>query len=251
MSFFTWVLIFLGVMFASGVLIAFANAHLKKELTAKLKSLHPNANIHADSDGTYIVVDTVGKTIIVGQDRHTVRSGEVAKPFECTCTYDQIAQVEINKDGDTLTSTNRGSQAMGATLGVVAFGGVGAVIGGLSGSSTSRATVRRISLRLIIDDPNFPFHDITFFDTEDKNGVEMNGFTGLPARQAMERIQEIHALVVGAIRSADKEAALAHKLVPNAPTLNVVSQIKELWQLHETGAITNAEFERQKKSLLA
>lgn len=250
MSFLTWIIIFFGAAFAFGLLLAICNTHLKKELTAKLMARYPDANIHADADGTYIVVDTVKRIVIVGQDRPTVKNGAVAVPFECVYVYAQIARVEINKDGDTLISTNRGSQAVGSALGAIAFGGVGAIIGGLSGSSTSRATVRRISLKLIVDDPKFPFHDITFFDTDGSTGVVMKDpIRGLPARQAMERIQEIHALVVGAIRSADTDNQKL-QLTKNTANIDVVSQLKDLWKLHETGAITHAEFEKQKHGLL-
>lgn len=51
-------------------------------------------------------------------------------------TYRDILSSEIFENGVTITKTARGNQLGGALIGGLALGGVGAIIGGLSGKIT-------------------------------------------------------------------------------------------------------------------
>jgi hypothetical protein len=73
-----------------------------------------------------------------------------------------LVSVSLFEDGEVITTTNRGSQLGGAILGGALLGGAGAVIGGLSGTTTSKNKVTRVELRIVIDDAKRPMHDIVF-----------------------------------------------------------------------------------------
>lgn len=77
--------------------------------------------------------------------------------------FSDIIESEIVQDETTLTKTSRASQLGGALVGGVLAGGVGAVIGGLSGSTQSKAFVKRMSLKIVFDNLNDPFQTIDFF----------------------------------------------------------------------------------------
>jgi outer membrane lipoprotein SlyB len=62
---------------------------------------------------------------------------------------------------NVITSTDRGSQLVGAAIGGIAFGGLGALAGALSGKTNSRNLVNGLALRIITDDGTYP---VTFFD---------------------------------------------------------------------------------------
>ncbi len=83
-----------------------------------------------------------------------------------------LVSVEISEDGTTVTKSNRGSQLAGAAIGAVAFGGIGAIVGGLSGSSTSTQKVSKITINLITKDTSFPLVEIVAFHEQaiDKGG---------------------------------------------------------------------------------
>lgn len=51
--------------------------------------------------------------------------------------FSAVLEAEIVVDGKTVTKTSRGSQAVGVVVGAVLAGGLGAVIGGLSASSST------------------------------------------------------------------------------------------------------------------
>lgn len=73
----------------------------------------------------------------------------------------------------TTNKTNRGSQAIGATVGAIAFGAAGAIIGGLSGSSTSRKQVGKAAITLITRLHDCPYLHVKVFNS---TPVDRNGF---------------------------------------------------------------------------
>jgi hypothetical protein len=75
-----------------------------------------------------------------------------------------LISAELNVDGMTETKVSRNSQAASAAVGGLLFGGVGAVIGGLSSKQTSKRVVKSVELRLLIDDLHFPSHSIEFME---------------------------------------------------------------------------------------
>ena len=92
-----------------------------------------------------------------------------------------------------LAYANRGSQLAGVAVGGILLGGVGAVIGGLSGSKRSVNKVRKMILRFVTDDFTKPNHDIVLLDwIHDKEGVSRDN---LVYRQALEVAELWHSRV--------------------------------------------------------
>lgn len=87
-------------------------------------------------------------------------------------TFDDVIEVKITRNSETLTSTSRGSQVAGATVGGLAFGGVGMLLGGLSASKTSSQLTKRLSLELVINDLDYPIFETVFIKRQ--NGIEEN-----------------------------------------------------------------------------
>lgn len=80
-----------------------------------------------------------------------------------------IIKSELSFNNEIVHSTNRGSQVIGAAIGGVAFGGVGAVIGGLTGSKTSKkGKILEAKILLYYNTPDDPMDILTF----QKNGYE-------------------------------------------------------------------------------
>jgi len=79
--------------------------------------------------------------------------------------FSTVIEAEIVIDGKTVTKTSRGSQAVGIAVGAALGGGLGAVIGGLSGSTTTSQQVRNVFLRLVLNNLDYPIHDVEFVAT--------------------------------------------------------------------------------------
>jgi hypothetical protein len=78
--------------------------------------------------------------------------------------FKDILSVELLEDGASITKTEKSSQIEGALIGGILFGTTGAIIGGLSGVTTS-GTVSRIELRLTVNSMQNPSHELIFLDS--------------------------------------------------------------------------------------
>jgi hypothetical protein len=111
--------------------------------------------------------------------------------------YKDIISSEIFEDGETITKTSRKSQLGGVIVGGLALGGVGAIIGGLSGKKTSINKVKRIDLRVIVNDTGNPIYDINFLNEEcEKNSIKY--------KKAMDKARHWHALFTVIIKQANE-----------------------------------------------
>lgn len=114
-----------------------------------------------------------------------------ANGLEKTYSFDQIGKIELIKNESILNTVNRDSQAAGALLGGALFGGAGAIIGGLSASSTSKETVNKLTLRITVDDTAQPYWDVLFFTAPSKNGISPDQE---PVASAMKKLDRLNAL---------------------------------------------------------
>ena len=244
-------LVIIGTILVGAIVIGIAkaenNGQKKSKFEQELADAQPGAKIFVSVDDfSYIAIDFSQDRLMVGlkQQRGGFASSEL--PYDCAYDFAQIAEVALIKDGTTVTSTNRGSQAVGAAVGAVAFGGLGAVIGGLSGSSTGHNCVRRITLRIKVDDPDHPLHDITIFYWDaNKKGLKTDGALLTPV---LKQAEELGTHVSNAIRRATKkaESVSAGSILGNSTS----QQIGELWRLKEAGALTEQEFHDEKAKIL-
>jgi hypothetical protein len=76
--------------------------------------------------------------------------------------YSDVIESEILLEGDTVTKTSRSSQLGGAIVGGLLLGGLGAVVGGLSGKTITSKSLKDVSLKLLINDTSSPVHIIDF-----------------------------------------------------------------------------------------
>lgn len=107
--------------------------------------------------------------------------------------FADLVSVEICEDGETVSKTNRSGQALGAAVGAIALGPVGALIGGLSGSKTSRQKISKASINLITKDIDMPFAELKIYQGQpiDKGGFIYNQST----KDTMEWYGRLRAII--------------------------------------------------------
>lgn len=81
-----------------------------------------------------------------------------------SCRFDEILESEVVIDSQTVTKSSKLAMAGGAVLGGVLAGGVGAIIGGLSGNKKQFDRIKRMEIKLTINNLDNPVQKITFLD---------------------------------------------------------------------------------------
>jgi len=158
-------------------------------------------------------------------------------------SWSSIASVDVTRDGSSITSTNRGSQLMGAAVGEVLLGPLGLLIGGVTGSKRTVQRVSQIGIKIIVDDRHKPIYAFDFLRVPG-NGVDP---TNKLVKDAARRAEHVHALLVNAIRNSALQAAKPNREIGER---SVADKIDQLWKLKEAGALTDTEFEQQKLQVL-
>jgi len=159
-------------------------------------------------------------------------------------TYRDIISCALFEDGETITKTVRSSQIGGAVAGGLLLGGAGAVIGGLSGKRVETRKIKRIDLRLVINDVARPAHDVCFLAVETNREASLYKAAADLARQWQARIDVL-------IKRAEREeAALGQQQTEKPASFSVADEQIKLAELRNAGILTDAEFAAQKAKLL-
>jgi hypothetical protein len=160
-------------------------------------------------------------------------------------SYKDLLASEIYEDGLSVTKTSRTSQVGSALVGGLLFGGVGAVIGGLSGKTSTSDKIKRIDLRLTVNSTQSPIHDVNFLNTEGERG-------GLIYNEAIQKARHWHGLVEVLIKRADEEDRKQINTFESKKVemTSVADELTKLVKLKKEGVLTESEFAEQKANLL-
>jgi hypothetical protein len=170
-------ILLLVVIFAFAITVQVAKENRRKQKQLSLMQAGADECFVSTDDWTFLALNSNASKIIIGR-----------AAVERRYRFDQIVSVEMSENGGTLTKTNRGSQVVGSALGAVAFGGVGAIIGGLSGSKRSSPLVNSIVLKLIVDDHQHPNYTVTIFNS--RKGEKRDS---LLVKKAVDSVDRLHA----------------------------------------------------------
>lgn len=160
-----------------------------------------------------------------------------------TYPWTSIASVDVIRDGSSITSTNRGSQLMGAAVGEVLLGPLGLLIGGVTGSKRTLQRVSQIGIKIIVDDRHTPIYTIDFLRVPGNGADPKNKLV----KDAAQRAEHVHALLVNAIRNSSAQSATPQRQISER---SAADRIDQLWKLKEAGALTDGEFQQQKQQIL-
>lgn len=98
--------------------------------------------------------------------------------------FEDLLESEVVIDGVTVMKANLSSRIIGATIGGVLAGGVGAVVGGMAQTTTIEKTVRQVTAKILLNDLDYPSHSIEFI------GITWYGETY--PRIAIPEAQQLH-----------------------------------------------------------
>lgn len=238
MSFFETIIFFIiSLVIVIIITTIFSDKQTKENFSKLDKAINNLENF--ESSKKY-VFDNAEKAFLIDEKRKKMSLIEIENENVSTRMYDfhDLLEVEILENGESLTKTSRSSQIGGALLGGLMLGGVGAIIGGLSGTQKHKHKVKNIALKLLVNDTDNPLILINVYSSPegvDKGGSYYKAFS--------ERAREWFSLLKIIIHNADEKDQRNNNL-------SIADEIEKLKKLRDDGTITDEEFTHQKNKVL-
>lgn len=161
-----------------------------------------------------------------------------------------IIDVSLIIDGETITTSVRGSQFGGALVGGLLAGSAGAVIGGLSGKTTTKEAVSQLYLIITFNNSEDAVQKIAFIDSKDAILKSAETFK-TAFSQATEWENQLKLTIYEFKKSENYNIKEENKVVPDLYNSSLADEIKKLHSLVSEGILTEEEFVLQKEKLLS
>lgn len=172
--------------------------------------------------GTYISIDENHESFKIGKD---------------IFSYDNLLSFELLEDGESITKGGLGRAVAGGLL----FGGVGAIVGGVTGGKKTRGVCTSMKIRVTLQNAHTDTAYINFIMTETKKGSILYQAAQTNSQSCISALENIAAKV---------SAAAAYAQVEATQSLSAADEILKFKQLMDAGVITKEEFEAKKQQLL-
>ena len=148
--------------------------------------------------------------------------------------YNQIVDFELLEDGNSIASGGLGR----AIVGGIAFGGVGAIVGGVTGKKKSKDTCTSLQIKLTVKDYYSPTFYITLISSEFKKSSLVYKQNEKIAQDIVSKLQVITSVPT----EQSGNVALSN---------DVTEQIRKFKRLLDDGLISQEEYDLKKKELLS
>ena len=151
-------------------------------------------------------------------------------------TYDQIVDYELTEDGEAISKGGLGR----AVVGGLAFGGVGAIVGGVTGKKKTKTEVKSMKLRVSLNHKykNQLIIEFVPFGTSVKSG-------SLSYNLYKQQANDIISFLDGLCSKASVSQA-----APQVQQVSGADEIMKYKELLDNGIITQEEFDAKKKQIL-
>lgn len=174
--------------------------------------------------GTFVSFDTVhGLWLIPNSFNGKINNPQVR-------TFDEILEYELLEDGNSITKGGLGR----AIAGGVAFGGVGAIVGGVTGQKKTKKEIETFKIKVTTKDIDNP---IIYINLLSNGKIKTSSFAYKDAYNAAQEILSVFAIT----QNKDNE---------KRESLSSADEIIKYKKLLDDGIITQEEFEAKKKQLL-
>jgi hypothetical protein len=154
-------------------------------------------------------------------------------------SFDDIVEYELLEDGDTITKGGLGRAVAGGVL----FGGVGAIVGGVTGGKKSKSIINSLKIKITICDFQNPTVYINLINTKTK----ADSFVYKTNYNAAQQILSVFALIQ---KQNENQQAESTSDEPKNSGVSAADEILKFKALLDGRIITQDEFDAKKKQLL-
>lgn len=175
---------------------------------------------------------TIGNVLFVDQKKRQFRIKGFANIIKIYA-LDSINGYEVIENGESVTSGGLGRAAVGA----VAFGGIGAVVGAVTGKKKSRSVIDTLKIKINMNDLENPVVYIDLIKSKVKRNSSMY-------KTAIEQADKIISTLE--ILLKDQQVNEPDHSSP----ISTADELRKFKELLDDGIITQEEFDAKKKDLL-
>jgi hypothetical protein len=198
-------------------------------------------NVNKDSIQAFKATKVIGGYIQFDEDKKQWLvpdgfGGKVKNPR--VYKFEDIIEYELLEDGDSVTKGGLGRAVAGGLL----LGGIGAVVGGVTGKKKNKTVINSLKVKITVNDFQNPAVFINLIQTATKS----SSFIYKSCYQSAQQIMSTLALIQKQIEVEQQ----ANKPVEAQQPNSVADEILKFKQLLDIGAISQEEFDQKKKQLL-
>lgn len=193
-------------------------------LVERIQRFNPTKKI-----GDYLYIDEIKK-------EWTIPKGVFSKKVQQIYDYSDILSYELIEDGNSISKGGIGRALVGGAL----FGGVGAIVGGVTGHKT-KSTCTRLQIKITLNSTINPIEYITLISTETKKSSFIYNSAYNVAQQILSMLE--------IICNNNSEKTLTTQDTVSKP-IDDVDEILKYKNLLDKGIISKEEFEAKKKKIL-
>lgn len=201
-------------------------------------------------------VDGFGGFYIFAIDEINEKIALVTESINHIVSFSDIIGVELIEDDNTVSKKSTTRTIGGAIVGGVLAGGVGTIVGGLSGNSTQKSKVSSLFVKILLRSLDKPSLLIKCFDsrtmtTQHKASVETDGklesYIYKIGKKNADDIKDLVSVIID--RTDTKNVAIPVEIAPILSN-SIADEILKLNELKERGILTEEEFTLQKNKIL-
>lgn len=152
--------------------------------------------------------------------------------------YSDILDFELLEDGETLTTKNGVGRAI---VGGVLFGGVGAIVGGVTGKNKNKNICNSLKLKITLNDLEEPAIYVDYVTSPTKK----DGFVYKTIAESAQNAVSILSIIL----EENSKQLNNNNNNPNSE-FSVADEILKFKSLLDQGIVTQEEFDLKKKELL-
>ena len=209
----------------------------------------------------FFAVDDLNKQVLY------VHADNLIEMFSKKIAYIDILGIDISENGNSIFQKSTKSAVGRALVGGALLGGVGAIIGGVTGKTKEKKIIDSYKITIQVNDTTNPTLEIELMEIP----TELDDFGTSLLQEARTFANQVKSALLAIIKANDIELNLAqaqaaallnakaqqqmlesreNQILVQGTTYSVADELKKLADLHKAGILTDEEFEEQKKKLL-
>lgn len=208
----------------------------------------------------YFVVDEINKKIVcINAKIENIRIK--------TIFFNEIQGIDISEDGTSVFNKSTSSAVGRAVVGGLLFGGVGAIVGGVTGKSKEKKTLNSYKVTIQLSDISNPTYEIEFVTDPIESGTVGDEMMK-QIKTCVNKLKSVLTAIIKAneiqlnLQQAQAQAILqaeAQKHLGSTEpkaiqehngSSSIADELLKLSELHKLGVLTDEEFEVQKQKVL-